>query len=122
MYESSLDRLLSVQNPLHPVIPRLCPLQSIKDELARARFPLEETHQSAETLGELCGTPGKMEIQKHLEDLDTALEEIEDGLNERDEELNGALDKAERYDQTMQVGGGWECHGVGGLAVQECSE
>lgn len=54
-------------------------------------------------LESLCGTPGKMELQKHMEDLDTALEDISDGLRDRQDELNGALDKAERFNSALQV-------------------
>lgn len=46
---------------------------------------------------------GQMELQKHMEDLDTALEDIEEGVRDREDELCSALDKAERFDNTFQV-------------------
>ena len=64
---------------------------------------MEECRRTAEKLASLCGTPGGMEIQKHLEDLDTAAEEIQDGVRDRELELVAAMDKAERFDHTLQV-------------------
>ncbi len=45
-----------------------------------------------------------MELQKHLEDVSAALEEIEDGVKDRQDELDSALDKADNFDRTFQVG------------------
>ena len=78
--------------------------QAIKEELQKCQYPLSECHKTAEQLDTLCGLTGKMEIQKHMEDLDTLVEEIQDGIKDRGEELESALDKAELYDQTLQVG------------------
>ncbi len=44
-----------------------------------------------------------MELQKHLEDVSAALEEIEDGVKDRQDELDSALDKADNFDRTFQV-------------------
>ena len=46
---------------------------------------------------------GQMELQKHMEDLETALEDIQEGSRDREDELASALDKAERFDNTYQV-------------------
>ena len=52
---------------------------------------------------QVCGVPGRMELQKHLEDVSAALEEIEDGVKDRQDELDSALDKADNFDRTFQV-------------------
>lgn len=69
----------------------------------RARGPVEATQSSGAALAEACGTTGTMHVHKQLDDLDAALEEIDDGVAERNDELASALDKAERYEHTMKV-------------------
>ena len=96
-------------NPLPPVNLLICVPQAIQDDLLRARRPIDASRRSADQLENLCGTPGRMELQKHLEDLETALEEIEDGIKERDEELSSAREKSEKFDHTMHV----SIHGMG---------
>ena len=44
-------------------------LQAINDELSQVRLPIEEAQQSGAALVDVCGVPGKMEVQKHMEDL-----------------------------------------------------
>ena len=44
-----------------------------------------------------------MELQKHMEDVTNAVEEIEDGVKERQDELTTALDKANNFDSTLAV-------------------
>ena len=45
-----------------------------------------------------------MELQKYMEDITNAVEEIEDGVKDRHDELSAALDKANSFDSTLQVG------------------
>ena len=80
----------------------LC-FQAIENERGAAKTPLEDCRKTASQLVGFCGTPGRMEIQKHMEDLENVVEEIDDGIKERDEELSNALEKAEQYDATLQV-------------------
>ena len=47
--------------------------------------------------------PGRMELQKYMEDITNAMEEIEDGVKDRHDELAAALDKANNFDSTLQV-------------------
>ena len=44
-----------------------------------------------------------MELQKYMEDITNAVEEIEDGVKDRHDELAAALDKANNFDSTLQV-------------------
>ena len=41
-------------------------LQAINDELSQVRLPIEEAQQSGAALVDVCGVPGKMEVQKHM--------------------------------------------------------
>ena len=51
-----------------------------------------------------------MELQKYTEDITNAVEEIEDGVKDRQDELATALDKANNFDSTLQVS--WAFHAV----------
>ena len=53
--------------------------------------------------------PGRMELQKYMEDITNAVEEIEDGVKDRHDELAAALDKANNFDSTLQVSATVEC-------------
>ena len=44
-----------------------------------------------------------MELQKYMEDITNAVEEIEDGVKDRHDELTAALDKANNFDTTLAV-------------------
>ena len=47
--------------------------------------------------------PGRMELQKYMEDITNAVEEIEDGVKDRHDELTAAVDKANNFDTTLAV-------------------
>ena len=79
-------------------------VQAINEELESLNLPLQECRRMGEMLSGICGSPAKMELQKHLEDLDTLTEELEEGTKERAEELKHSLDKADKFDSTFQVG------------------
>ena len=97
--------ILNVQFPLMSYLKNtiLFNFQAIKEELEKARAPIEACRASADGLENLCGIPGRMELQKHMEDLDTVLEEIEEGVKERGDELASALEKADKFDSTLHV-------------------
>ena len=88
--------------------------QAIQSELSDLHVAgvLDECQRLANELTALAGTPGNVEIQKYLEDLDSILEELEDAMKDREEELETALGKAHKYDETLQVSGE-ECGGCG---------
>ena len=81
--------------------------QAIQSELSDLHVAgvLDECQRLANELTQLAGTPGKVEVTKYMEDLDSILEEIEDAMKDREEELETALAKAHKYDQTLQVSG-----------------
>ena len=88
---------------IHVHVHYTCNLQAISDDLAQVRAPIETAQASGASLVDACGVPGRMEVQKHMEDMATALEEIEEGLHERGEELTQAFDKAEGFHDVMQA-------------------
>ena len=67
---------------------------------------LGRCEESGRELGALVGPPGRMQLRRQTEDVDALLEEIGDGIGERDEELATALSKAGLYDGILQVRGG----------------
>jgi len=104
------DNLLSQDSPgvdTSTVAEQQKELQAIKDDLDTVRPTIADVRQRAEELEQLCGIPGRMELQKNVEDLDTALEDIQEGIRDRDQELGGALEKSERFDQTLQAIMSW---------------
>ncbi|ELT90303.1 hypothetical protein CAPTEDRAFT_205084 [Capitella teleta] len=82
-------------------------LQSILEELQAARQPVAECQSMSEILGQKCGEPGNMEIERQVEDVTNLLEEIQDGVGDREEELASAMDKAERFDDVLQAINSW---------------
>ena len=93
--------------------------QAIQSELSDLHVAgvLDECQRLATELTSLTGTPGKVEVQKYMEDLDSILEEIEDAMKDREEELDTALGKAQKYDQTLQVSGEMCGSGEGAMFV-----
>ena len=77
--------------------------QFIKDDLETIRPAIAVSKQHGDHLAGICGTPGNVEIQKYAEDMDQTLEDVQEGVNERDEELDTALAKSQRFDQILQV-------------------
>jgi len=64
---------------------------------------LTECRQTADQLSTLCGSPGDVSVQKCVSDLDTVLSDIEEGLEDRELELNRMLHKAQRCTSCLDV-------------------
>lgn len=62
-----------------------------------------ECRQTAEQLSTLCGSPSDISVQKYMTDLDGALNDIEEGLDERELELNRMLNKAQQCTTCLDV-------------------
>jgi len=62
-----------------------------------------ECRQTSDQLSTLCGSPSDISIQKYMADLDTALSDIDEGLGERELELNRVLDKAQQCTICLDV-------------------
>jgi hypothetical protein len=51
----------------------------------------------------LCGEPDKPEVKKHIEDLDSAWDNITALYAKREENLIDAMEKAMEFHETLQV-------------------
>jgi len=78
-------------------------LQAIKDELSSVQPSVTECHQTAEQLSTVCGSPSDISIQKCISNLDTALSDIEEGLDDRELELNRMMHKAQQCTSCLDV-------------------
>ena len=66
-----------------------------------------ECRQTAEQLSTLCGSPSDISVQKYMTDLDNAVSDIEEGLDDRQMELNRMLNKVQQCTTCLDV-----CHSV----------
>jgi len=78
-------------------------LQAIKEDLGSVLPSVSECRQTADQLSTLCGSPSDVTVHKCVSDLDTALSDIEEGLEERETELNRMLDKAQQCTTCLDV-------------------
>ena len=78
-------------------------VQAIKNELTSVQPSLVECRQTAEQLSALCGSPSDVCVQKYMSDLDTALSDIEEGVDDRELELNRMLHKAQQCTTCFDV-------------------
>ena len=78
-------------------------MQAIKDELSSVQPPVAECRQTAEQLSTVCGSPSDISIQKCISNLDTALSDIEEGLDDRELELNRMMHKAQQCTNCLDV-------------------
>ncbi|GAB1607826.1 dystonin isoform X7 [Argonauta hians] len=60
-----------------------------------------ECKEIGKKLSSMCGDPGKIEVQKQLEDIDSVAEDLNDVAYEREEELNAALGYATKFQVTI---------------------
>lgn len=51
----------------------------------------------------ICGEPDKPEVKKHMEDLDTAWDNVTALFAKREENLIHAMEKAMEFHETLQV-------------------
>jgi len=78
-------------------------MQVIKDDVSSVRPAVAECRQTADQLSTLCGSPSDVSVQKCISDLDTALSDIDEGLDDREMELNRMLDKAQQCTTCLDV-------------------
>jgi len=87
-------------------------VQAIKEDLASVRPSVAECRQTADQLSTLCGSPSDVTIHKCITDLDTALSDIDEGLDDRELELNRMLDKAQQCTTCLDVRGKFTRSGI----------
>lgn len=81
--------------------------QAIKDDLHSSEPLLSTCRKTADRLGSISGGPGAVELQKLLEDMDRLVEDIQEGITDRDLELNLALEKSENCTNYLDTVMAW---------------
>ncbi|XP_075219843.1 dystonin-like protein short stop isoform X29 [Lycorma delicatula] len=77
-------------------------LQEIKAEMDQTKPEVEQCRQTGQSLMKICGEPDKPEVKKHMEDLDTAWDNITALFAKREENLIHAMEKAMEFHETLQ--------------------
>jgi len=62
-----------------------------------------ECRQTSEQLSTLCGSPSDISVQKYMTDLETAVTDIEEGLDDRQLDLNLMLNTAQQCTTCLGV-------------------
>ncbi|XP_013787345.1 dystonin-like, partial [Limulus polyphemus] len=77
-------------------------LQEIKQEIDQTRPEVDQCRQAGQDLMQLCGEPDKPEVKKHIEDLDSAWENVTTLYAKREQNLVDAMEKAMSFHFTLQ--------------------
>ena len=77
--------------------------QNICEDFTAAVARVDACKASVADLSHFCDAPGMAEIERQIEDLETAREEIDDLLRERRAALESAMEKAENYSNFLKV-------------------
>lgn len=77
-------------------------LQEIKHEIDQTKPEVDACRQTGQKLMKICGEPDKPEVKKHMEDLDSAWDNITALYAKREENLIDAMEKAMEFHDTLQ--------------------
>ncbi|XP_069355685.1 microtubule-actin cross-linking factor 1 isoform X17 [Maniola hyperantus] len=77
-------------------------LQEIRHEIDHTKPEVEKARKTGSTLMSICGEPEKPEVKKHMEDLDSAWDNITALYARREENLIDAMEKAMEFHDTLQ--------------------
>ncbi|XP_074648651.1 uncharacterized protein LOC141904089 [Tubulanus polymorphus] len=77
-------------------------MKGIEDEFNKATDDVKECSQLGDKLTAACGPPAKMEVKKHMDDLDDLCNDIEDDMKDKNEELDIAMEKANKLQSLME--------------------
>ncbi|KAL1415474.1 hypothetical protein MTO96_006817 [Rhipicephalus appendiculatus] len=76
-------------------------LHEIKQEMEQTRPEVDQCRQAGQDLMQLCGEPDRPEVKRHIEDLDSAWENVTTLYAKREQNLIDALDKAMGFHDTL---------------------
>lgn len=78
-------------------------LHEIKTDIDHTKPEVEQVRQTGQELINLCGEPDKPEVKKHIEELDSAWDNITALYAKREENLIDAMEKAMEFHDTLNV-------------------
>ncbi|XP_067685972.1 microtubule-actin cross-linking factor 1, isoforms 6/7-like isoform X1 [Haliotis asinina] len=82
-------------------------LSGIKKEMEKARELMGECSQIGDELCSLCGDPGRIEVQKQMEDLVNLADDVNDMVKDRGEELRHAFQHADKFSHLLDSVMSW---------------
>jgi DNA repair exonuclease SbcCD ATPase subunit len=101
-----LERTLSSQDPpaVEPtaIQQQKSALEDIKHEIQQAQPEVEECRKTGRKLMTVCGEPDKPEVKKHIEDLDSAWENVTSLYARREQNLIDAMEKSMEFHDMLQ--------------------
>ncbi|XP_054274796.1 dystonin isoform X14 [Macrosteles quadrilineatus] len=77
-------------------------LQEIRAEIDQTKPEVEQCRATGQSLMKICGEPDKPEVKKHIEDLDSAWDNVTALFAKREENLIHAMEKAMEFHETLQ--------------------
>lgn len=77
-------------------------LQEIRHEIDQTKPEVDKVRRTGANLMQLVGEPDKPEVKKHIEDLDSAWDNITALYAKREENLIDAMEKAMEFHETLQ--------------------
>ncbi|XP_067144023.1 microtubule-actin cross-linking factor 1 isoform X6 [Centruroides vittatus] len=77
-------------------------LQEIKQEIEQTKPEVDHCRLAGQGLMKLCGEPDKPEVKKHIEDLDSAWENVTSLYAKREQNLINAMEKAMNFHGILQ--------------------
>ncbi|XP_022258014.1 dystonin-like, partial [Limulus polyphemus] len=77
-------------------------LQEIKQEMEQTKPEVDQCRQVGQDLMQLCGEPDKPEVKKHIEDLDSAWDNVTTLYAKREQNLVDAMEKAMNFHDTLK--------------------
>ncbi|XP_046680749.1 dystonin isoform X29 [Homalodisca vitripennis] len=77
-------------------------LQEIRAEIDQTKPEVEQCRATGQSLMKICGEPDKPEVKKHMEDLDSAWDNVTALFAKREENLIHAMEKAMEFHETLQ--------------------
>ncbi|CAG0912338.1 unnamed protein product [Notodromas monacha] len=101
-----LERTLSSQEPpaVEPtaIERQKFALEDIKNEIEQTQPEVEECRKTGKKLMTVCGEPDKPEVKKHIEDLDSAWDNVTALYAKREQNLIDAMEKSMEFHDTLQ--------------------
>ncbi|XP_041374834.1 LOW QUALITY PROTEIN: microtubule-actin cross-linking factor 1-like [Gigantopelta aegis] len=82
-------------------------LTGIKKELEKAKELMGECSKMADDLCIVCGDPGRVEVQKQMEDLVNMADDVNDMAKDRGEELRNAYQHADKFQHLLESVMSW---------------
>ena len=76
-------------------------------EFKKANMMFDICRKTVDELAKFCDAPGLAEVEKHIEDMESLKEEIEDRIKDRSAHLDVALERSKFFSKYYKVTNAW---------------